>query len=140
MGTGKTFRASDKLFREVALGCDIADHAVKRLLGSLIVPLTDVEGQADQQSTVVELGFCLAAAQDDLGSVEYQSPMIVSLLQEYRRVCPAVFRQLIRADVSPLKIRSVLTRAQVVHARRTVGRLRAQLVRALKASASKQGA
>lgn len=53
-------------------------------------------------------------------------------LDEYKRVCPAVFQWLQRGDFKADIPPEFLTRAQITHACRTAGRLRARLLRAAK--------
>lgn len=55
--------------------------------------------------------------------------LLVQAIDEYKRVCPAVFQWLQRGDFKPDHPPEHVTNAQIVHACRTAGRLRAKLLR-----------
>jgi len=115
-------RLNEKQARTVAGVAGINEKAVHRLTKSLRIPL--------EENRIVEIGihvtdhfliakFCTEAGLACLGTT----------LKEYMRTCPVVIGWVGRGDFKPEIIPENVKKGSIIHASRTVGRLKAELIR-----------
>jgi hypothetical protein len=117
---------SENQIRLVSARCSKSPTQLLRILGSIRVPL------ADDKNT--ELGLRLWKHEPQLppGSSQLIEPLLEAL-GGYESSCPLVFAWLCRAGFKEKAPRPAhITKALVLHAARTAGRLRAKFLRETK--------
>ena len=120
-------RLNEKNTRKVANAAGINEKAVFRLTRSLKVSVGDGEN-----TKTYELGFTInepytiAKIQTEMGL-----KILAKTLREYMQLCPMVISWVGRGDFKADTLPERLTRANLLHASRTAGRLKAELLRAL---------
>ena len=117
-------RLNEKQARTVAGIAGINEKAVHRLSGSLKVQMTE--------ERTMELGinisdhFLISKLRSESGI-----QMLGSTLREYMQTCPLIVAWVGRGDFKANKIPDNLKNASILHGSRTIGRLKAELIRKL---------
>ena len=116
----------------------LADHAVRRLLLSISVPVPVVGEGVDESSENTErfqLGLNIELK--DLlfdssteSSMERVARLCAKGLDDYKASCPLIVDKIKRDEFRPEALASELSRGVILHASRTAGRIRASIYRA----------
>ena len=124
-----------KTLRVIAGECGLNEKAVERILASVRVDepsLAEVSENTPPPRTL-ELGFGVLASlrgRSGGGALgERTRTAISSVLRAYATACPKVSGWIGRGDFDPHSPPADVTKALLVHACRTAGRLRAKLLR-----------
>lgn len=128
-------RFSDKDLRLLAANTGVNVRAVERLLSSARVPKPGGESCTEKTATsFYEIGFrfdaieiytALHLAHGKDGTIEHLS----QALSDLSRCCPAVVTWIGRGDYSPEHPPTEVSRAALLYACRSVGRIRAKVLR-----------
>lgn len=119
----------EQQLRLIAKSIDCSPEAIKRLTGALPVTESCEWLQKDQHPQVLDIGLRLDSITYTSAQVKLIEEGLLAAISEYRRVCPSVFRWIVRGDFSVRRIPDDVTKASLLHACRTVGRLRARVFR-----------
>lgn len=105
----------------------VGEPGILRLIGSIKLDAPDV----DEEEAAVPFDIGLQLSTAPIGNTTARSELverIASAIKEYQRHCPFLVAWVSRGDFKPAKPPSELTKGMLVHATRTSGRLRAQLL------------
>lgn len=122
----------EKQIREIANRTGISEKAVQRLAGSARVTATGVPPGIEPKSMELGLRLIVADGNVRVPPSEFESCLEI-VMREYASCCPQVVQWLGRGDFNPESPPRELVRANMVHAARTAGRLRAKALRILSA-------
>lgn len=131
-------RFNEREVKRIATTAGLGEKAVLRLAGSIKVsvlresaPSAVPERAEDGMS--LELGLILNRLDDGTGRGvgPYAEHCVAKALREYMRCCPQVVGWVGRGDFDPKRLPDFATRAILLHACRTAGRLRSKVVREL---------
>jgi len=129
-------RLSEKQLKTIALGAGVNGKAAERLTKSLRVsiPKKDLSGDPDALPAVEELEIGIQIA-DGLLFSRLKTPEglahFTDTIKKYSNTCPIVVNWAGRGDFNSKKVPTQINRGHLVHASRTAGRLRAELIRKL---------
>ena len=130
-------RLSEKQLKTISLGAGVNGKAALRLTNTLRIKIpkknTDEEADALPQVEELELGIHIAdgllfSRLRTADGIRY----FTDIIRQYSNTCPIVVNWVGRGDFSDKKIPVHVNRGHLVHASRTAGRLRAELIRKLR--------
>ena len=124
--------------QKIARQSNVSENALRRLLGSVMIELVKaIEPGSDTETPLAskkverfEIGMRLTTDSTlRVAAGEQFVGKLVAALAEYKRLCPLVYAWLLSGAFDPTKVPERVTRANVLHANRTIGRIRASLLR-----------
>lgn len=128
-------RLNERDIRLIAAGAGVGEKAVSRLLGSLRVklPRPSEDAESPPAAQELELGLRLQSAEvltGLLGSLGKDETLkrLEKATREYFSACPVICGWVGRGDFDAKAIPAQVTKALILHACRTAGRIRAKVL------------
>ncbi len=127
-----------KQYQQLARQTNISEQALRRILGSVPV---EVLRPADPEQDLLDVDPSKLSERFNLGfrlivdtslQIAPSAELVertAACIAEYMRSCPLIYAWIISGGFDPSKIPERVSRANLLHASRTVGRLRAKLIR-----------
>jgi hypothetical protein len=118
----------ERELQQIAKRVDLGAPQVRRVLGSLKIPLVTLDDSAREQE--LEMGLNVFRMNPlNRGSATQYIDRAISVIREYQAQCPAVVSWVLSGGCDPSRVPEHITRSTLVHACRTAGRLRARFLR-----------
>ena len=117
-----------KMIASLQRELNISEAALFRILGSTRVPVGNGSA-AEASSKEYDSGLRRMARGKSTEELFVSENEILESCRSYSSVCSQVYGWLCRGDFSPKKIPDSLSKAKILHACRTAGRLRAEVLR-----------
>lgn len=128
-------RLSEKQIKEVARESGLSGALIKKITWNIRVEYlksTSPDSGEEIKTEFYELGVRIA---DPMLLEKLKSPLalkeLAHTIKTYANTCPIVINWITRGDFSVKKIPENINKSNIIHAARTAGRLRAQLIRKL---------
>ena len=122
---------NEKLLKDLAKKTGLNDKGIKRVLGS--IPVSTKGLTSDSEGSIsYDLGLRLNT-KDLFKRVQSQADKLSleDVIIDYRNNCAHVVNWIMRGDFNPTNIPAHIPKSALLHASRTIGRLRAAVLRSL---------
>lgn len=128
-------RLNERQIKEVASESGLSGALIKKITWNIRVQFVkneDPDNFEERKVDFYELGLRIT---DPMLLTKLKSPSslkeLALVIKTYANTCPIVINWITRGDFSAKKIPDNITKSHIIHAARTAGRLRAELIRRL---------